>query len=91
MSIDFLLGDDLLAILPSDAYPSQRHSRRRRGGTQAGRCAIALRKHCQLGQVEVAKLHGVRQPTVSGFKGTDPKLSTLQRYARALDARRLVF
>lgn len=31
----------------------------------------------------------MRQPTVSGFEKepSDPKLSTLQRYARALDAR----
>jgi transcriptional regulator with XRE-family HTH domain len=50
---------------------------------------IALRKQCQLSQVEVAKRMGVRQPTVSGFEKepSDPKLSTLQRYARALDAR----
>ncbi len=32
---------------------------------------------------------GVRQPTVSGFEkgSSDPRLSTVQRYARALDAR----
>ena len=32
---------------------------------------------------------GVRQPTVSGFEteDSDPRLSTLQRYARAVEAR----
>jgi DNA-binding XRE family transcriptional regulator len=50
---------------------------------------VALRKAKGLSQKEVAERMGVRQPTVSGFEteGSDPRLSTLQRYARAVDAR----
>jgi DNA-binding XRE family transcriptional regulator len=50
---------------------------------------VARRKALGLSQEEVAKRMGVRQPTVSGFEteGSDPRLSTLQRYARAVEAR----
>lgn len=49
---------------------------------------VALRRSCSLTQVEVAKRMGVKQPTVSGFEteGSDPRVSTLQRYARAVAA-----
>jgi DNA-binding XRE family transcriptional regulator len=42
-----------------------------------------------ISQTEVANRMGVRQPTVCGFEqaSSDSKLSTLQRYARAIDAR----
>ncbi|WP_332643281.1 helix-turn-helix domain-containing protein [Aeromicrobium sp.] len=42
-----------------------------------------------LSQREVAERMGVKQPTVSGFEneGSDPRLSTIQRYARAVDCR----
>lgn len=49
---------------------------------------IRLRNRLGLTQTDVAKSMGVKQPTVSGFEteGSDPRLSTLQRYARAVDA-----
>jgi transcriptional regulator with XRE-family HTH domain len=50
---------------------------------------IELRRERGLNQSAIARLMGVGQSTVSGFENetTDPRLSTLQRYARALDAR----
>lgn len=52
-------------------------------------CLTRLRLDRQISQSEVARRMGVRQPTVSEFEKatSDPKLSTLQRYARAIDAR----
>ncbi|MBV9487138.1 MAG: helix-turn-helix domain-containing protein [Frankiaceae bacterium] len=49
---------------------------------------VKCRKALHLSQTEVAERMGVRQPTVSGFETerSDPKLSTLQRYARAVEA-----
>lgn len=49
---------------------------------------VALRRSCGLTQAEVAERMGVKQPTVSGFEneGSDPRVSTLQRYARAVAA-----
>lgn len=50
---------------------------------------VGFRKILRLSQKEVAARMGVKQPTVSGFETemSDPKLSTLQRYARAVEAR----
>lgn len=50
---------------------------------------VGLRRALGLSQKIVAGRMGVRQPTVSGFEneGSDPRLSTLQRYARAVQAR----
>ena len=50
---------------------------------------VAERRACSLTQKEVARRMGVKQPTVSGFEteDSDPRLSTLQRYARAVGAR----
>lgn len=50
---------------------------------------VGLRRHRRLSQGAVAARMGVRQPTVSGFEteDSDPRLSTLQRYARAVEAR----
>lgn len=50
---------------------------------------VGLRRALGLSQKIVAQRMGVRQPTVSGFEneGSDPRLSTLQRYARAVQAR----
>jgi transcriptional regulator with XRE-family HTH domain len=50
---------------------------------------VGLRRHRRLSQSAVAARMGVRQPTVSGFEteDSDPRLSTLQRYARAVEAR----
>lgn len=50
---------------------------------------VALRRALKFSQTTVAERMGVRQPTVSGFEteGSDPRLSTLQRYARAVEAR----
>lgn len=47
---------------------------------------IAERKAQGLSQTQVAERMGVKQPTVSGIETdeSDPRLSTLQRYARAL-------
>jgi len=49
---------------------------------------VALRKRLGLTQKDVASRMGVKQPTVSGFEteGSDPRLSTIQRYARAVQA-----
>jgi transcriptional regulator with XRE-family HTH domain len=50
---------------------------------------LGLRRRHRLSQTAVAERMGVRQPTVSGFEteDSDPRLSTLQRYARAVGAR----
>ena len=50
---------------------------------------VHLRKAMGLTQTEVARRMGVRQPMVSGLEneGSDPRLSTLQRYARAVETR----
>lgn len=50
---------------------------------------VTCRKARGLSQKEVAERMGVKQPTVSGFEneGSDPRLSTVQRYARAVDCR----
>ena len=50
---------------------------------------VACRKSQNISQKEVAERMGVKQPTVSGFEneGSDPRLSTIQRYARAVDSR----
>lgn len=50
---------------------------------------IKLRHSRGLNQSQLARSMGVGQSTVSGFENesTDPRLSTLQRYARALNAR----
>lgn len=49
---------------------------------------VSRRKSLGLSQVEVAKRMGVKQPTVSGFENedADPRMSTVHRYARAVDA-----
>ncbi len=53
---------------------------------------VSLRKRAELTQTEVARLMGVRQPTVSQFEteSSDPRISTLQRYARAVGSRIVV-
>ena len=50
---------------------------------------VGLRRHRRLSQSVVAARMGVRQPTVSQFEteDSDPRLSTLQRYARAVEAK----
>lgn len=49
---------------------------------------VKLRRILRLTQKQVADRMGVRQPTVAGFEkeSSDPKLSTVQRYARAVEA-----
>lgn len=49
---------------------------------------VERRKLLRVSQAEVASRMGVGQSTISEFENeaTDPRLSTLQRYARALDA-----
>jgi transcriptional regulator with XRE-family HTH domain len=53
---------------------------------------IGFRRALRLSQTEVARRMGVKQPAVSGFEteSSDPRLSTLQRYARAVEARLLL-
>lgn len=48
---------------------------------------VKLRKALGLTQNEVAERMGVRQPTISSIENesSDPRLSTLQRYARAVE------
>lgn len=48
----------------------------------------AYREQLGLTQSDIAERMGVRQSTVSDFeRGAEPRLSTLQRYARALGGR----
>lgn len=49
---------------------------------------VKLRNRRGLTQRAVADKMGVKQPTISGFEteGSDPRLSTLLRYARSVDA-----
>ena len=53
---------------------------------------VALRKSKGVTQTAMAAKIGVRQPTLSEFEreGSDPFLSTLQRYARSLGAKLVV-
>ena len=50
---------------------------------------VGLRKETGISQKAIAASMGVRQPTVSQFENesSDPKISTVQRYARALKQR----
>ena len=50
---------------------------------------VRCRQRLGLTQTAVARKMGVKQPAVSGFEteGSDPRLATLQRYARAVNAR----
>jgi transcriptional regulator with XRE-family HTH domain len=50
---------------------------------------VSIRKRLRLAQSEVARRMSVKQPTVSGIEteGSDPRLSTVQRYARAVECR----
>lgn len=50
---------------------------------------VAMRKTAGVTQEQMAERMSISQPTVSEFESeqSDPKLSTLQRYARALGAR----
>jgi len=50
---------------------------------------VRMRKTRNLTQKQVAERMGVGQSTVAGFEneGSDPRLSTVQRYARAVEAR----
>lgn len=49
---------------------------------------VRMRRRLSLTQTQVAKRMGVKQPSISGFEteGSDPRLSTLLRYARAVEA-----
>jgi len=49
---------------------------------------VRARRRLSLTQKQLAHHMGVKQPSVSGFEteGSDPRLSTIQRYARAVDA-----
>ena len=50
---------------------------------------VALRKHLGLTQTEAARRMGIRQPTLAKIEaeGSDPHVSTIFRYARALGTR----
>ena len=47
---------------------------------------IEMRREAKLSQKDLARRMGVKQPTVSQFEteSSDPRISTLQRYARAV-------
>jgi transcriptional regulator with XRE-family HTH domain len=49
---------------------------------------VRMRHRLGMTQTQVARRMGVKQPSISGFEteGSDPRLSTLQRYARSVDA-----
>ncbi|CCH73527.1 Antitoxin HigA [Nostocoides australiense Ben110] len=49
---------------------------------------VRMRRHLGMTQKDVAARMGVKQPTISGFEneGSDPRLSTILRYARAVDS-----
>lgn len=49
---------------------------------------VERRKQLNLTQTDVARLMGVTQPTVSAFESEDsnPRIETVQRYARAVNA-----
>jgi transcriptional regulator with XRE-family HTH domain len=49
---------------------------------------VRVRRRLGLTQSEVARRMGVKQPSISGFEteGSDPRVSTVQRYARAVDS-----
>lgn len=49
---------------------------------------VRFRNRLNATQTDVARRMGVKQPSVSQFEteGSDPRLSSLQRYARAVDA-----
>lgn len=53
---------------------------------------VSMRKERKLTQKQVAERMGVGQSTIAGFEneGSDPRLSTIQRYARAVEARCVV-
>jgi transcriptional regulator with XRE-family HTH domain len=92
MSADFPFSDDLASYVAERIATDPGFKGTLEDAEEARRLVdllVALRKECQLSQVEVAKRMGVRQPTISGFEKepSDPRLSTLQRYARALGAR----
>lgn len=49
---------------------------------------VRMRHRLGLTQKDVASRMGVKQPTISGFEneGSDPRVSTIHRYARAVDS-----
>lgn len=49
---------------------------------------VKLRQAMKLTQTQVAQRMGVKQPMISGFEteGSDPRVSTIQRFARAIEA-----
>ena len=52
-------------------------------------CLVNMRHQRGMKQTQVGQAMGVGQPTISGLEteGSDPRISTLQRYARALGSR----
>lgn len=79
--------DDLIEELSVDpAFSSALDDAGHR--TQVIQRLIGLRQAKKLTQAQVASVMGIGQSTVSEFEGgsSDPHLSTLQRYARAVGA-----
>ncbi|MGV0787669.1 helix-turn-helix transcriptional regulator [Mycolicibacterium sp. XJ2] len=92
MSAEFRIGDDLARYVREAIEADTSFGDALQDAEEARRLVdslIAIRKQRRLTQVQLADRMGVRQPTISGFEKepSDPKLSTLQRYARALDIR----
>lgn len=84
-------SDDLDAHLASRLSDPRFRAAYEDAQTRSGLLAacVAHRKALDLSQAAVADLMGTTQSAVSEFEsgGTDPRLSTLQRYARAIRSR----
>lgn len=79
--------NDFLGI--DDQSPSQRRSLELAERNQRLlEDLVAVRKMRKLSQADVAAVLGITQPTVADFErtGSDPKLSTIARYAHAVEA-----
>jgi transcriptional regulator with XRE-family HTH domain len=81
-NFDDFLARALMNVETRAAYEDSQHRHR------VVDALVRLRNRLDLTQTDVAKRMGIKQPAVSGFEteGSDPRLSTLQRYARAVDA-----
>lgn len=74
--------------MSNDSAPAEPHAE----GWNLVESLVARRKELKLRQIDVARRMHVGQPTVCQFENgkREPRLSTLIRYARAVDAAVLV-
>jgi transcriptional regulator with XRE-family HTH domain len=79
----FIVDQSLRSRGFAEAYEDAEHR------SSVLRWLVAFRKKCGLSQVQTARFMGTTQSAVSQLEGggTDFYLSTLQRYARAMDIR----